>query len=139
MENPVTRSFQARHTRVTLRHVLPSAATRSPALHGRDTERDALLRLLDAARGGSGGAAILRGARGTGKTAMLDLAANHAGDTGDTGDTGGTRNANGTGGFVVLRVRGTAAESHLPYAGLHGLLRPIADRLPALPRRRPRR
>ncbi|WP_329079457.1 LuxR C-terminal-related transcriptional regulator [Streptosporangium sp. NBC_01469] len=108
----------------------PSAATRSPALHGRDTERDALLRLLDAARGGSGGAAILRGARGTGKTAMLDLAANHAGDT---GDTGGTRNANGTGGFVVLRVRGTAAESHLPYAGLHGLLRPIADRLPALP------
>ncbi|MGJ6961703.1 AAA family ATPase [Streptosporangium sp. G11] len=105
----------------------PSAATRSPALHGRDTERDALLRLLDAARGGRGGAAILRGARGTGKTAMLDLAADHASDTGGIGDTGNVR------GFVVLRARGTEAESHLPYAGLHGLLRPVADRLPALP------
>ncbi|WP_440099283.1 AAA family ATPase [Streptosporangium sp. H16] len=105
----------------------PSAATRSPVLHGRDTEQDALLRLLDAARRGSGGAAILRGARGTGKTALLDLAAAHAGGTDNPGGTGGT------GGFVVLRVRGTEAESHLPYAGLHGLLRPVTDRLPALP------
>lgn len=126
----------------------PSAATRSPALHGRDTEQDALLRLLDTARGGSGGAAILRGARGTGKTALLDLAAAHAGGSGGTGGSGntdGTRDTSGTDGsggtgstggsgdFVVLRVRGTEAESHLPYAGLHGLLRPVADRLPALP------
>ncbi|MER5623262.1 AAA family ATPase [Streptosporangium sp. NPDC002544] len=96
----------------------PSPVTRSPALHGRDAEQDALLRLLDAARDGSGGALILRGARGTGKTAMLDVAAERAGESGD---------------FVVLRVRGSEAESHLPCAGLHGLLRPIADRLPALP------
>ncbi|MEU8382383.1 ATP-binding protein, partial [Streptosporangium sp. NPDC048865] len=112
----------------------PSAAIRSPALHGRDTEQDALLRLLDAARGGRGGAAILRGARGTGKTALLDLAAARAGGTGSTDDTGtGIGGTHGAGGFVVLRVRGTEAESHLPYAGLHGLLRPIAGRLPALP------
>ena len=49
---------------------------------------------------------------------MLDVAAEHAGEAGD---------------FVVLRVRGTEAESHLSCAGLHGLLRPVADRLPALP------
>ncbi|GAA0842763.1 AAA family ATPase [Streptosporangium amethystogenes subsp. fukuiense] len=96
----------------------PSPVIRSPALHGRDAEQDALLRLLDAARDGSGGALILRGARGTGKTAMLDVAAERAGESGD---------------FAVLRARGTEAESHLPCAGLHGLLRPVADRLPALP------
>ncbi len=49
---------------------------------------------------------------------MLDVAAERAGESGD---------------FVVLRVRGTEAESHLPCAGLHGLLRPVADRLSALP------
>ncbi|MGW2200358.1 BREX system ATP-binding domain-containing protein, partial [Streptosporangium sp. NPDC001682] len=116
--DPRTGPFQARHTRVTLGHALPLPLTRSPALHGRDAEQDALLRLLDAARDGSGGALILRGARGTGKTAMLDVAAERAGESGD---------------FVVLRVRGSEAESHLPCAGLHGLLRPIADQLPALP------
>ncbi|MEU4832910.1 LuxR C-terminal-related transcriptional regulator [Streptosporangium sp. NPDC023615] len=143
-------------------------------LYGRDAEQDALLRLLDAARGGSGGAAILRGARGTGKSALLDVVADHAsrrpdgtgvvdgtrggrgigvtGGTGGVGGVGGPEGTNGNGrggatggpiggptgdgrrkGFVVLRVRGTEVESRLPYAGLHGLLRPIADRLAALP------
>ncbi|GAA3037248.1 helix-turn-helix transcriptional regulator [Streptosporangium longisporum] len=99
----------------------PSPASPSGALHGRDAEQDALLRLLDAARDGSGGSAILRGARGTGKSALLDVAADRASGDGDRD------------GFVVLRVRGTEAEARLPYAGLHGLLRPIADRLPKLP------
>lgn len=96
----------------------PSPLPRSPVLYGRDAEQDALLRLLVAAREGSGGAALLRGARGTGKTALLDLVAERAGGTGD---------------FLVLRTRGIEAESRLPCAGLHGLLRPITDRLPALP------
>ncbi|MDP9844399.1 DNA-binding CsgD family transcriptional regulator [Streptosporangium lutulentum] len=92
-----------------------SPVTRSPALHGRDAEQDTLLRLLDGARTGYGGATLLTGAPGTGKTAMLDFAVEHAGD------------------FVVLRARGTESESRLPCAGLHGLLRPVMDRLPALP------
>ncbi|WP_344981397.1 ATP-binding protein, partial [Streptosporangium fragile] len=92
-----------------------SPAVRSPALRGRDAELAALLRLLDAARDGSGGAVILRGARGTGRSAMLRAAADRAD------------------GFVLLGTRGTESESRLPYAGLHGLLRPVADRLDALP------
>ncbi|AWS42700.1 LuxR family transcriptional regulator [Streptosporangium sp. 'caverna'] len=96
---------------------MPSASpvTRSPALHGRDAEQDALLRLLDDARTGHGGATLLSGAPGTGKTALLDFAVEHADD------------------FVVLRTRGTEWEARLPCAGLHGLLRPVMDRLPALP------
>ncbi|MBB2913678.1 DNA-binding CsgD family transcriptional regulator [Streptosporangium becharense] len=90
-------------------------AVPSPALHGRDAELTALLRLLDAARGGSGGTMVLRGARGTGRSALLGAAAGLAD------------------GFAVLTTRGTVAESRLPYAGLHGLLRPFADRLAVLP------
>ncbi|MFG2072306.1 AAA family ATPase [Nonomuraea maritima] len=89
---------------------------RSPALRGRGEEERALRRLLDDARAGSGGALVLVGAPGMGKTALLDLAAAHA-----------------CPGFRVLRVSGVAAESRLPYAGLHGLLRPIAAAAPALP------
>ncbi|MGC5012283.1 AAA family ATPase [Streptosporangium sp. DT93] len=136
---------------------MPSPSRFPPprTLYGRDAEQDALLRLLDAARGGSGGSVILRGARGTGKSALLDIAAEHAkgrpGGTGAGGANGrghanrgvhrdgdvrgdGREDGNGRGdGFVVLRVRGTEAESRLPYAGLHGLLRPITGRLPELP------
>ncbi|SEF76349.1 AAA ATPase domain-containing protein [Nonomuraea solani] len=83
-------------------------------LRGRGAEEGALRRLLDDARAGSGGALLLVGGPGLGKTALLDLAA-------------------AAPGFRVLRVPGVAAESHLPYAGLHGLLRPIARDLPSVP------
>ncbi|MFB4277646.1 AAA family ATPase [Nonomuraea sp. MTCD27] len=88
----------------------------APPLRGRDEEERALRRLLDGARAGSGGALLLVGAPGMGKTALLDLAAAHAAD-----------------GFRLLRVSGVAAESRLPYAGLHGLLRPVAASATALP------
>ncbi|NUP83374.1 MAG: ATP-binding protein, partial [Nonomuraea sp.] len=92
-----------------------SLVKRAPVLRGRGEEESALLRLLDDARTGSGGALLLAGAPGLGKTALLDLA------------------AAGASGFRVLRVSGVAAESRLPYSGLHGLLRPVAPALAALP------
>ncbi len=73
-------------------------------------------RLLDRARDGSGGALLLLGAPGTGRTALLDHAARLAG------------------GFTVLRARGVPAESHLAFSGLHGLLRPVRDAPAQLPR-----
>ncbi|TDD05976.1 helix-turn-helix transcriptional regulator [Nonomuraea deserti] len=88
----------------------------APVLRGRGEEERVLLRLLDGARSGSGGALLLAGAPGTGKTALLDLAAAHAARD-----------------FRVLRVSGVESESRLPYAGLHGLLRPVAAHAAALP------
>ncbi|MGW3344516.1 LuxR C-terminal-related transcriptional regulator [Nonomuraea rubra] len=87
-----------------------------PVLRGRGEAESALLRLLDLARDGSGGALLLVGAPGMGKTALLGLAAAHA-----------------AAGFRVLRVSGVESESRLPYAGLHGLLRPVAAGAASLP------
>ncbi|WP_449066551.1 ATP-binding protein, partial [Planomonospora algeriensis] len=52
----------------------PSAAPAVP-LRGRDAELAALRRLLDDARRGAGGAVLVLGAPGTGKSALLDSAA----------------------------------------------------------------
>ncbi|HEX4811327.1 MAG TPA: LuxR C-terminal-related transcriptional regulator [Nonomuraea sp.] len=89
---------------------------------GRGEEESALLRLLDAARTGLGGALLLVGAAGMGKTTLLDLAAARAAAE-----------------FRVLRVSGVESESRLPYAGLHGLLRPVATPVRTLvpPQQRP--
>ncbi|MBX6383903.1 MAG: AAA family ATPase [Microbispora sp.] len=88
---------------------------RSGPLRGRDKESDALRALVDGARTGSGGCLLLLGGPGMGKTTLLDLAAAYA----------------AAAEFLVLRTRGVSGETHLPYAGLHALLDPIADRLDA--------
>ncbi|MBG0816661.1 LuxR family transcriptional regulator [Planomonospora sp. ID82291] len=145
----------------------PSSATPAVPLRGRDAELAALRRLLGAARRGAGGAVLVLGAPGTGKSALLDSAcADALGPAPAAGPGPGTTRAAGLvtgpgpgpgtdarvpdpGGsadgddaarlrpdgdrFVVLRTRGTAVEARLPYAGLHALLRPVADRLGALP------
>ncbi|GAA0389081.1 helix-turn-helix transcriptional regulator [Acrocarpospora corrugata] len=49
-----------------------------------------------------------------------------------SGHAGGD-NAAAPGPFLMLRARGIAAESGLPFAGLHCLLRPLARDVPALP------
>ncbi|MBB5135260.1 DNA-binding CsgD family transcriptional regulator/tetratricopeptide (TPR) repeat protein [Thermocatellispora tengchongensis] len=90
------------------------------ACHGREAER-ALLRDLIAGARESGGALLLLGAPGLGKTTMLDYAAAHAAC--DPGE----------GGFTVLRASGAESEHLLPFSGLHALLRPVTDRLAALP------
>ncbi|GAB2520658.1 helix-turn-helix transcriptional regulator [Nocardia heshunensis] len=84
-------------------------------LLGRAAEEAVLDRALDAARGGQGSALVLWGDPGIGKTALLGYAADRAAD------------------FLVLRCRGTRAESILAFAALHELLWPLVDRLDLLP------
>lgn len=84
-------------------------------LYGRGRECARIADLVTAARAGRGGALVLRGEAGIGKSALLDDAADHASN------------------MLVLYSSGFETESELPFAGLHRLLRPIkglTDRLP---------
>ncbi|MFD1504834.1 AAA family ATPase [Georgenia yuyongxinii] len=86
-----------------------------PVLAGRDSERAAVVALLHSARAGAGGALVLHGLPGVGKTALLATAANDAP------------------GMTLLHTRGIESESPLAFAALHRLLRPVlhlTDRLP---------
>ena len=82
---------------------------------GRERERQVLERLLDDARAGHGGALVLYGEPGAGKTALLDLAA-------ELGDD-----------LKVVRTAGVEGETELPYAALQQLSAPIFDRSAGLP------
>jgi DNA-binding CsgD family transcriptional regulator len=84
-------------------------------LRGRDAERAALDRLLDAARSGESGALVVRGEPGIGKTALLDYAIDSAPD------------------LRLLRAVGVQSEIELAFAGLHQLCAPLLDRLDRLP------
>jgi predicted ATPase len=84
-------------------------------LHGRGGERAAIAALIDQARAGRGGALVLRGLPGVGKSALLADAVDRAG------------------GMRVLGVRGVESESPLAFAALHRLLRPVLAHLDALP------
>ncbi|MET7395007.1 AAA family ATPase [Dactylosporangium sp. NPDC005572] len=85
-------------------------------LFGRERESQRLAELVASARHG-GGALVVRGEAGIGKSALLRqaglVAAGH--------------------GLLVLSVTGTEAEARLPFAGLHQLLRPILGRADELP------
>ena len=83
-------------------------------LAGRGSERAALTDLLVAARAGRAGVLQLVGDAGIGKTTLVaDLL---------------TR----ADGFRVLHSVGVRGESHIPYAGLLALLRPLQEHLPGL-------
>ncbi|KAA2250179.1 helix-turn-helix domain-containing protein [Solihabitans fulvus] len=73
-------------------------------IHGRQTELAELRRLVHAVRNGSGGALVLRGDAGFGKSTLLDTVAAEAD------------------GLTVLRTAAIEAEQDLPYAALHLLL-----------------
>ena len=85
------------------------------ALLGRRSECDTLDRLLGAARSGQGGALVLRGEAGIGKTALLEYLA---------GQAWGCR---------IARTAGVESERELAYSGLHQLCAPLLDRLGRLP------
>jgi predicted ATPase len=86
-------------------------------LVGRQAERSLIAGLLATVRGGDGGALVVRGEAGIGKTALLRQAL-------DESD-----------GLIVLRAAGVESEAEVPYAGLHELLRPILPQLERLPER----
>jgi hypothetical protein len=92
-----------------------AAQQRPPAFRGRSREREALDRLLEAARGGSSGVLVIRGEAGVGKTALMRYAADRAS------------------GFLVVQIAGVESEMELPFAGLHQLCVPLLGRLGALP------
>ncbi|MEW2353273.1 LuxR family transcriptional regulator [Spirillospora sp. NPDC029432] len=95
----------------------PPGGAAPAVLYGRDRELAVLAEVLDAARTGRGGALAVVGGLGMGKSALLAAAAGRSGE-----------------GFRVLRVRGVRQEGSVPYAGLHRLLRPLANVIERLPR-----
>lgn len=86
-------------------------------LLGRAEECRRLAALLADAVDGRGGALVVRGAAGVGKTALLDHCAARAG------------------GMRVLRATGVPFEAELPFSALHELVRPLLHRLDDLPAR----
>ncbi|MDN5857468.1 MAG: LuxR C-terminal-related transcriptional regulator [Pseudonocardia sp.] len=89
-------------------------------LHGRAAERAAIATRLDEAWASRGGALVLRGQPGVGKSALLDDAVDRAE------------------GMRVLRTQGVESESPLAFAALHRLLRPVLAHLGRLPARQAR-
>src|SRR5579864_174185 len=84
-------------------------------MFGRRSEREALARLIDGARGGRSGVAVLLGEPGVGKTALLDYAVDSAS------------------GLHIARAAGVESERDLAFAALHQLCAPVFDRLERLP------
>src|SRR6185437_2588081 len=84
-------------------------------LAGRDAERADIAALLEAARGSSGGALVIRGVAGSGKSALLADAAASAAD------------------MTVLRTQGVESESPLAFAALQRLLWPLRKGVDGLP------
>jgi hypothetical protein len=82
---------------------------------GRSEESAAVERLLTAARDGAGGALVLRGEAGAGKTALLRRA-EQAAD-----------------GMRIVRVAGVRPETELSFAAVHQLLVPFLDSVRGLP------
>jgi hypothetical protein len=85
-------------------------------LYGRSNESRRLLDLLDGVET-AGGALLVRGEPGIGKSALLAGLA-------------GTARARG---LRVFTTTGVESEAHLPFAGLHQLLRPALDLVGRLP------
>ena len=95
-----------------------SSPVHAPGEHllGRRREREALDRLLEAARGGHGGVLVVHGDPGVGKTALLEYAVEAGRE------------------FRAVRTLGVEQEMELPYAALQQLCSPrleLLERLPA--------
>ena len=84
-------------------------------LVGRARECERIDGLLDAVRCGLGGALVVRGEAGVGKTALLDYATARADD------------------FRIVRLTGLESEEELGYSALHRLLGPAIEQIDTLP------
>ena len=90
----------------------PVRKTREPPrLVGRDDEQRRIEKVTAAALAGRGGALVLKGENGIGKSALLDCAAGTAP------------------GFRILHTSGTEFERDLPFAALHQLCVPLLRRV----------
>jgi len=89
--------------------------TIAAVLYGRDPERARIGELLDGARESRSGVLVIAGEPGVGKSALLEDARDRAGD------------------MHVLRGAGVESETHLPFAALHQIVRPVLDHVEALP------
>ncbi|MEV3922360.1 LuxR family transcriptional regulator [Actinomadura coerulea] len=85
-------------------------------LHGRERDLRTIEAMLDRARDGHGGALVITGDAGVGRTALLEAAVRGAGT-----------------GFRTLGTTGVPGETGVPYAGLHRLLRPLTEQVAQLP------
>ncbi len=92
-----------------------AAVQRPPAFRGRSSERQALDRLLEAARRSRSSVLVIRGEAGVGKTELMRYAGGQAS------------------GFRIAQICGVESEMELPFAGLHQLCVPLLDGLGALP------
>ena len=90
-------------------------APRPNRTHLLAAERAALERVIADGRSGHGGALVVRGNSGFGKTTLLDHAASAAT------------------GFRVVSMCGVASERDLAHAAVHRLCAPMADRMELLP------
>jgi len=88
-------------------------------LLGRDRELEVLTAMVDRLAAGTGGALVVRGEAGVGKSALLSAAAVRAAESG----------------IRLLSAVGVQSEANLPFAGLHQLLRPVLDLAQRLPAR----
>ncbi|MEU4626182.1 AAA family ATPase [Actinoplanes sp. NPDC023801] len=87
------------------------------ALLGRETERRALAALVEQAASGSGGAVVVVGEPGIGKSALVAEAAAQA----------------AAGGIRVITAVGVESEEDVPCAGLHQLVHQLRDGIDDLP------
>lgn len=88
-------------------------------LHGRSHEVGEVVGAVDRLTGGQGGALVLRGDAGIGKSALLGVAVQRAHQRS----------------LRVLSATGVQSEAQLAFAGLHQLLEPVLDLADGLPQR----
>ena len=95
----------------------PAAATSGGDLVGREGLIGEVTGVIQAARRSQGGAVVLRGPAGIGKSSLLAV----------------VRSAGTVAGMRVLAAKGVRNESGLAFAGLHQLIRPLLGELAQLP------
>ena len=84
-------------------------------LYGREAEIQRIDALLESARAGRSGTLVIRGEPGIGKTELIRYAIEHAD------------------GMTILRTQALEVEAELAFSGLADILRPVLDRLEAIP------
>jgi DNA-binding CsgD family transcriptional regulator len=109
-------AFRAWESRIDLMRTLRLPGEDGGPLYGRDPELGVLSNLVGRASEG-GGAVVVRGEAGIGKSSLVAESGTHAAARG----------------MRTLAISGAQSEAHLPFAGLHQLLQPLLGQLDGLP------